>query len=460
MYGRKPHKININPKKYTRFIQTYGTMVFILLTGGLLKLIHTFELSRMIGKETFEAVLNSLHMNQYNKNLWITHAYREQGFSAIKLHKIKRNKVKGEVLEDSDITHHYMITAIVNTGVMFHGDRHFSNNILSFTPDFERAIIYNLLEILPCLEVYPELREQDLAKWHAWNIYKLRRIDFVFEIKLNNQQYLELLNGGYTLREKTYTRNYYEDEELLIDVSDDEPDIEDSESEYTSNVQYIYYKGKSLNINIYHKNREIIKENLSANATNDYDFLRIEVQVKKNKLNAIIKKFDLIGRELSYIATPEVERYILNYYVQALTGTGIYVTLDTARGIINQSHFRADKKDKLKALVEEIAKRHSIATVLKQIEEDKITHLGKFDTVKKYLRDIQSLGINPLTISNRMAKNTPTLYLPNVSGGSDFNEIALPNIVDMIVGYNEQIKDEQQHGRIYTQEELEQIDKL
>ena len=420
----------------------------------------------MIGKETFEAVLNSLHMNQYNKNLWITHAYREQGFSAIKLHKIKRNEVKGKVSEDSDITYHYMITAIVNTGVMFHGDRHFSNNILSFTPDFEKAIIYNLLEILPCLEVYPELREQDSAKWHEWNIYKLRRIDFVFEIKQNNQQYLELLNAGYTLREKTYTRNYYEDEELLIDVSDDEPDIEDSEdiadleSEYTSNVQYIYYKGKSLNINIYHKNREIIKENLSANADNDYDFLRIEVQVKKNKLNAIVNKFDLIGRELPYIVTPEVEQYILDYYVKALTGTGIYVTLDKARCIINQSHFRADKKDRLKALVEEIANRHGIAIVLKKIEEGKITQLGKLDTVKKYLKDIQSLGINPLTISNRMAKNTPTLYLPNVSGGSDFNEIALPNIVDMINGYSEQIKDEQQHGRIYTQEELEQIDKI
>ena len=59
-----------------------------------------------------------------------------------------------------------------------------------------------------------------------------------------------------------------------------------------------------------------------------------------------------------------------------------------------------------------------------------------------------------------MAKSTPKLYLPNLSGGNDFNDIALPNIVDMITGYNEQIKNEQQHGRIYTQEELEQIDKI
>lgn len=420
----------------------------------------------MIGKETFETVLNLLNMTPYNKNLWITHAYREQGFSAIKLYKIKRNEVKGTEIADSDITHHYMISVIVNTGVMFHGDRHFSNDILRFTPDFERTIIYNLLEIAPCLEIHPELREQDSAKWHEWNIYKLRRIDFVFEIKKNNQQYLKLLNGGYTLREKNYTRNYYENEEMLIDISDEEPDIEDTEdvenleSEYTSNVQYIYYKGKSLNINIYHKEREILKENLSVTDDSDYDFLRIEVQVKKNKLNAIVNKFNLIGRELPYIATPEIEQFILNYYVQALTGKGTYVTLDKARSIINQSHFRADKKDRLKAVVEEIANRHSIATLLKGIETGKITHLGKLDTVKKYLLDIQGLGINPLTISSRMEKNTPKIHLPNVTGGNDLNEILLPNIVDMITGYSEQIKEEQQHGRTYSQEELEQIDKI
>ena len=437
-----------------------------LTNRRLTELIHTFELSRMIGKETFETVLSTLNMNPYNKNLWITHAYREQGFSAIKLHKIKRNEVKNEVATDSDIKHHYMISVIVNPGVMFHGDRHFANDILHFTPDFERAIIYNLLELLPCLEIYPELREQDTTKWHEWNIYKLRRIDFVFEIKKNNQQYLKLLNGGYTLRDKTYIRNYYENEEMLIDVIDDEPDFEDTGdvtdvvSEYTSNVQYIYYKGKSLNINIYHKEREIHKEGLSATDDTDYDFLRIEVQVKKNKLNAIVNKFNLIGRELPYIATPEIEQYILNYYVQALTGKGTYVTLDKARSIINQSHFRADKKGRLKAVVEEIANKHSIATFLKQIETGQLTHLGKFDTVKKYLLDIQGLGINPLTISSRMAKATPKLYLPNVTGGNDLNDIILPNIVDMITGYSEQIKEEQQHGRIYSQEELEQIDKI
>ena len=426
-------------------------------------MIHTFELSRMIGKENFESVINLLHMKQINKNIWITHDYREQGFSVIKLFKIKRKEVKNTSSEDTDITHHYMISTIVNTGVMFHGDRHFSNNILSFTPDFEKAVIYNLLEILPCLEVNPELRENDYTTWHKLNIYKLRRIDFVFEINKYNPQYIKLINGGYILREKNYTRCYYENEEPLIDIDDDEPNIDDSElmdSEHNSNIKYIYYKGKSLNINIYHKESQLEKEGLSSNPNNDYDFLRIEVQVKKNKLNAIIKKFNLIGRELPYIATPEVEQYILNYYVKALTGTGTYVTLDKAKNIINQSHFRSDKKDRLKALVDIIAEKHSIATVLKQIDDNELTHLGKLLTVKKYLQDIHSLGINPLTISSRTQKSIPKLSLKNSTDGTILNDTILPNIVDMINGYNEQVRNEQQFGHTYSQEELEQIDNI
>ena len=419
----------------------------------------------MISKAVFEAILSSHQMKLYKNYLWVTDSFRDQGFSAIKLYKFKRPEVKGDGAEESDVTHYYMISAIVNTGVMFCGDRHLSNNILSFTPDFERAIIFELLEIFPCLEICPELRETNISEWAKYNTYKLRRIDYVFEIKKNNQQYLNLLNGGYTLRERYYTRNYYEDEEPLTDIPDEEPDIDETEdyvdeAGYTSDTQYIYYKGKSININIYHKGREIEKEKLLADENMDYDFLRIEVQVKKRKLNAIVEKFGLRGRELPYIATPEVENFILKYYVQAITGSGAYVTLDRARAIINQSQFSESKKKKLAAVIAEVSKRHSIAVVLRKIEEGEITHLGKIATVKEYLKDIQALGINPLTISGRMKKITPVSHLKNLSGGMDVDDVVLPNIVDMIMGYSEQIEEEQQHGRTYTQEELDKIDRL
>lgn len=43
-----------------------------------------------------------------------------------------------------------------------------------------------------------------------------------------------------------------------------------------------------------------------------------------------------MGRELQYLVTLEVERYVLDYYVNRLTGKGLYVTYDRAMNILKQ----------------------------------------------------------------------------------------------------------------------------
>ena len=81
-------------------------------------------------------------------------------------------------------------------------------------------------------------------------------------------------------------------------IPDDEPDASSNKVNINAgniDLSYIYYKGKSLNINIYHKKTELEKRKLARNPDIDYDFLRIEVQVKKAKLNTLVKKFGLIG---------------------------------------------------------------------------------------------------------------------------------------------------------------------
>ena len=44
------------------------------------------------------------------------------------------------------------------------------------------------------------------------------------------------------------------------------PDSKDSTNAYNSDLSYIYYKGKSLNINIYHKQTELEKRQLAINS--------------------------------------------------------------------------------------------------------------------------------------------------------------------------------------------------
>lgn len=470
-------------------------------------MVHTFELSKMISRDTFNKILASLELRCYGY-YWFTTNYADKGFSAIRLSKFKRKEVKTEKQEDSDLTHYYMISLSINTAKMFDGykDPHIPQSILSFTPDYVRAIYRKIFELIPCLESHPErcfdecwgdVEDCNIEKDEAWlnrkkklneqwleeNSFKAARIDFTYDLYTMNHQYLSLIDKGYTLRQKSYERNYYDDDELDISedeitLSDEEPDMPDIEdflkeipidesdvsdskaniNTYNSDLSYIYYKGKSLNINIYHKQTELEKRHLEFDPDTDYDFLRIEVQVKKRKLNTLVKKFGLKGRELQYLVTPEIERYVLDYYVNRLTGKGLYVTYDRAMNIIDNSGYTKNKKEHLKKVIEAVAKKHGIAKVLEQVENGKITDLGTFKTVKRYLKEIEKLGINPVTISARM--NVPKMILKNQSGGKDLSEKILFSLVDILSAYGDQIEDYQKHGIPITDEDLEQIDKL
>lgn len=424
-------------------------------------MIHTLELSKMISKKTFDNVIASLNIPFY-KRCWLTVDYKDKGLTVIRLYKFKRKEVKTEVKDDSDRTHYYMICISVNTGIMFGGDNHLSNNLLCFKCSFVKAIYEKIFDIIPCMEQSKAYRNTNIPLWFEVNAFKAHRIDFCFDLKTMHHEYLKLIDRGYSLRKDTFKRSYFDDTEILSAVTDNEPNIPDVETTGvlpSADVSYVYFKCKSVNINIYLKEREIIKEQLSYNPELDYDFLRIEVQAKKTKLNAIVDKFNLEGRELHHLAKPKVEYYMLNSYVTALTGTGMYVTLDTARNIINASTYTAPKKARLIKVIEAVSSKHGIAKLLEQIENGTVTDLGSLKRVKSYLKEIQKeLGINPVTISTRM--NVPKQSLTNITGGSDITEIVLPNLTDILQAYKQQLEEEQQQGIPVTQEVLEQIDKI
>lgn len=434
-------------------------------------MIHTFELSKMISKDMFEEVRQQLSWDFYNRGFFLSMKYTDYGFSAIRLYRFKNKKYKDVQhtgnSQDKEYMYMYMIAITVNVGLMFGKNGYSSNDILSFTPDFINAIYSKIYGFFPCLEQGEIYRTSDYKLWLAINAFKLRRIDFTFDLRTYAKQYMTLINRGYSVRAKTYERTYFDNTpELLEEINDDEPNIEDIEectakigNEYKSDVDYIYYKGKSLNINVYNKAEQLKREAQPIDNIDDYDFLRIEVQVKKNKLNAIVRKFGLKDRELRYLATPQIEEYILNSYVKALTGNGLYVTLPQANKIIDESDYSNKKKQRLKATIKAISDKHSIAIVLKQIENGQITDLGKLSTVKTYLREIQNLGINPLTISYRM--DVPETNATAVSDGSNIDKLtALPNLLDVLKAYYEQLSDEQKQGATLTDEDFEQIDKL
>lgn len=429
-------------------------------------MIHTFELSKMISKDTYETIIPLLHMNRY-ESCFVTTACAEQGFQTIRLYKMKNKMNTGlDMLQvsqqDNDAYMYlYMIAISINPSKMFGGDPHSSTDILAFNHGFVRTIYRKIFELIPCLEVNPEQsfeagwenlqgrsideewlrkKEEQSQQWFTDNAFKVHRIDFAFDIATNAQEYLTMINTGYDLSK--YERIYFEEQMVLSTEATDK---------YVANVSYVYFKNKSkgdkgTTLNIYHKKTELQKEQIPHNPNGDYDFLRIEIQAKKNKLHDIVSKFGLPDRQLQYLATPEVEEYLLTDYAKQLTKNGLYVTHSFAEKIIDGSKYSAKKKARLKMLIDVLAgsdtEEDGIAAVLQKVEDRTFTDLGEVSTVKQYLRDIHKLGINPLTVSEGMGVSE--VVFQNLGDGEDISEKVLLPLIDIIRTYCETVRQERQ----------------
>lgn len=417
----------------------------------------------------FESVCKQLSWDYYKKGFFLTMRYSDYGFSAIRLYEFKNKMYETEKHQygDSEYMYLYMIAITVNVGLMFGKNGYYSNNIISFTPDFVKAIYSKTYDFLPCIESGKEYRANRYELWQELNSFKLRRIDFTFDLKDYSDIYLSLLDRGYDISRKGFERTYFEKDDTLAEEQyDDEPDIPDLEDciqemtgkAYKPDDSYIYYKGKSYNINVYLKAEQLERKKQQVENIDNYNFLRIEVQVKKPKLNVMVKKFGLKGRELQYLAVPEIENYVLCSYVQKLTGAGLYVTKQQAFDIIDGSEYTIKKKQRLKAVIEAVANNNGIKYLLEKIENGQITNLGKLSTVRTYLREIHKMGINPVTIDDM---NIPDSIAVSVTDENDFIKLkALPNLVDILKSYNNQIITDQKQGMTYTEEDFKAIDAL
>lgn len=120
-------------------------------------MVHTFELSKSISKDSYEKIISLLNMRWY-KNIFATRDYAERGFQPIRLYKMKNEMFKsGQDAEDkyddneNPLMYLYMISLSISTAKMFEGsaDPHLSQNILNFTPDYVRAVYHKIFELIP-----------------------------------------------------------------------------------------------------------------------------------------------------------------------------------------------------------------------------------------------------------------------------------------------------------------------
>lgn len=449
-------------------------------------MVHTIELSRMISKEMFETLLKTVKGCRYNRVAHFSKAYVESGIQMVCLRKFKPRKKdkKGNWITLEESPFFYMVILSVNTGLMFGGDGYLSNDIHTFTPDFAKAVYAKIFEQIPELELYPEKliegRKQQwetgysnilLEDYFSWNAFKLRRIDFAFDIAVAPEQYMQLLEWGKGMRCKWYERKYYdkqmedsEDNPEEEEIEDDEPDFEDMEDlmyEYEPETNYIYYKSKSTSINIYLKQEQLVNAHLIDSEDDSYHFLRLEFQIRKNAINARNKRLGIKGREFHQMAIPELEARVLKYYTERLSYSGIHMSCANAKKVIDSSmEFGQLKKQRMKRLLDLIAAHHGVEEVIEKAKRNKIPEYPSVGTLMNHLTAIKKMGINPVNISKTMNASIEPQIFTDIASGQQMSIRALVALVDIVSAYNEQIKQEQQQGKDYTASDFEQIDKL
>lgn len=152
-----------------------------------------------------------------------------------------------------------------------------------------------------------------------------------------------------------------------------------------------YLYNKSVTINFYDKEDELMKKNFNTDGAKN--LLRLEVQCNKPKTNNIKYKNEFgTSHVKNYLRMDLSEEYINHYYSKTI-GSGDYYKLYKAIQIIKGSNYTYIIIKNLVEVLQEVNIHRSIWKAREKSQYSK-------NSFNKYLKMIRALNINPVTIPN------------------------------------------------------------
>lgn len=321
-------------------------------------MIHTLEITyKIISKTMFNQIYKRLEENE-NKNwkavgddTYINKSFIEFGFNKILLSRKQVDPKYKRKLE--------FITIVLNPNKLVTGNR------------------FNIIGI----EEYEKLNEKfdefikdihinlpSLAHW------SMKRVDYTIDIETPYvKEYIKLFQRG----DKPSNFN-----ELYCPISKTSKQIDGS----------LYLFNKSVTINFYDKENEVLSKKIDANPCKN--ILRLEVQCKKSKTNYISIKNEFGNRFAKNFFDEQLSLNHIRYYYDKIIGSGDYYTLGEAIRIVEESKYTRKTKDKLIEVLKAVSKHRSIW----KARENSTYNPNCFN---RYLKQIRGLGVNPVTIPER-----------------------------------------------------------
>lgn len=227
---------------------------------------------------------------------------------------------------------------------------------------------------------------------NAWSLY---RIDYNIDLKLNPQdvnQYITLLQRG----DKNYSWHIHE-------FAEEKKRRQKSKHGYRKKKHpegSVLFDNKQYSVNIYNKQLERLKNQEkrritdTAELTSSAGILRIEIQVKSQKLNSIKRNkkhgFVFSGKPIEYFARYDIAIPIIIGALENISGRTDYTTFERAKECISQC---VKSKRTQKAAIDFL----ELVTHTKSLWRAKELYQGdvSLETVIKHLK---RLNINPVTI--------------------------------------------------------------
>lgn len=285
-----------------------------------------------------------------NKNIYVTNALKDKGFTQISLTKTKidpKYKYPQKKLE-----------------IQLNPTKLLGRNIIELTKEEDLAEVEKRFN-----EIIEEIH-MDLNTFMFWT---LKRIDYAVNIQTKHvEEYIKLFQRA--------------DKPYRFDIP-----YNKTAKNRTHKKGSFYIQSKSVKINFYDKANERLN-NTGEVVESAKDILRLEVQLLKSKTDAMKYSYKFEMKELHNFLSEEMSKEQLSIYYNKTVGNGKYYKLDKAIKKINEiKDHTPGTKEKLIQVLKEVNAARSIWKARENSEYSK-------DSFRKYLKLIREEGINPVTI--------------------------------------------------------------
>lgn len=225
--------------------------------------------------------------------------------------------------------------------------------------------------------------------------WKVNRIDYCVNIKTPYvKEYINILNKSDMPSNLTYpsgeSGNYSKSKDSFYLVKK-----QNHKKKFTQNVRINFYNKQEQLKNAQKQGKQITAEQIVA-AKN---ILRLEVQCFKSKTEYLKSKYSMTTKNIYHFLNAEISHDVILNALSKIVRVGDYRRKSKAIELIDKRNGHSSTNNILKQIVNDVAVQHN---AVYKVREKYIEEGMKKETFRSYLKDLDKINVNPVTIPDNL----------------------------------------------------------